>query len=306
MTSAVPDRKAEVERIQRREAWIRRLPLLPALLYTIVVTQVPFAFSLYYSLTEWELLSPEPRRFIGFGNYVDLVGDRFFRETIWTSFVMTVSAVLLSLLVGLGLAVLLDRKFPGQGIVRTLLITPFLIMPVVAGNIWKTQMFNATFGIINNVLEAIGFGSVEFVSRFPLMSVVVVLVWQWSPFMMLIMLAGLQGQDASVLEAARVDGATTQSIFFQITLPQLRPYIELSVLLGSIYLIQTFDQILVLTAGAVGSKNVPFFVYQESLGTNPSYGEASAYSIVVVIASIIIATFGLRVLSNLLEGETPA
>ena len=305
MTSAVPDRQAEVERIQRREAWRRRLPLLPALLFAIVVTQVPFAVSFYYSLTEWELLTGTGREFIGFGNYTDLIGDRFFREVIWTSILMTVLAVVLSLLLGLGLAVLLDRKFPGQGIARTLLITPFLIMPVVAGNIWKTQMLNATFGVINNVLEAVGIGSIEFVSRFPLLSVVAVLVWQWSPFMMLIMLAGLQGQDASVLEAARVDGASTQSIFFQITLPQLRPYMELCVLLGSIYLVQTFDQIVVLTGGAVGSKNVPFFVYDE-FRLNPSYGELSAYSIVVVIASIIIATFGLRVLSNLLEGETPA
>ena len=135
---------------------------------------------------------------------------------------MTVSAVLLSLLLGTLLALLLDRKFFGQGFVRTLLITPFLIMPVVAGLVWKTQVFNSSFGVLNWLLDSLGFERIEFVTRWPLWSIVAVLVWQWTPFMMLIVLAGLQGQDQSVLEAARVDGASSRAMFFQITLPQLR------------------------------------------------------------------------------------
>lgn len=303
---AATTRAEEVRDLQRREAWRRRIPLLPALLFTIVITQVPFIFSLWYSLTEWKIVPPSPRRFIGLDNFVDLFGNRFFREAAWTSILMTVSAVLLSLLIGTGLAVLLDRKFFGQGFVRTLLITPFLIMPVVAGQVWSTQMFNSSFGVINWFLDTIGLERVEFVTRFPLASIVVVLVWQWSPFMMLIVLAGLQGQDASVLEAARVDGATTRGIFFQITLPHLRPYLELGVLLGSIYLIQVFDHVDVMTGGGPGSTNVPYFVFQRSIGGGWQFGQASAYSIVVVIASIILATLGLRVLSNLLEGEDAA
>lgn len=122
--------------------WRRRLPLLPALLFTVVVTQVPFALSIYYSLTDWTINPPSPRQFVGTANYRDLAGDEFFREAAVTSVVMTVSAVLVSLLLGTLLALLLDRKFFGQGIVRTLLITPFLIMPVVAGLIWKNQMLD--------------------------------------------------------------------------------------------------------------------------------------------------------------------
>ena len=121
---------------------------------------------------------------------------------------MTVSAVLISLVLGTLLAVLLDRKFFGQGVARTLLITPFLIMPVVAGLIWKNQMFSSLYGVVNWVTARLGMDSIEFVSRYPLGSIVVVLVWQWTPFMMLIMLAGLQSQPAEVLEAAKVDGAT--------------------------------------------------------------------------------------------------
>ena len=299
-------RAEEVRRLQRREAWRRRLPLLPALLFTIVVTQVPFLFSLWYSLTDWTIVPPSPRVFVGFGNYINLIDDQFFLDAVWTSILMTVSSVLLSLLFGTLLAILLDRKFFGQGFVRTLLITPFLIMPVVAGLVWNTQMFNSSFGVINWFLDTLGFERIEFVTRFPLLSIVIVLVWQWTPFMMLIVLAGLQGQDSSVLEAARVDGANSRAIFFQITLPTLRPYLELGTLLGSIYLIQVFDHVEVITGGGPSSTNVPYFVFQRSIGGGWQFGQASAYSIVVVIASIIIANFGLRVLSNLLEGEAAA
>ena len=300
------DRTELVRRLQRREAWRRRIPLLPALLFTIVVTQVPFLFNIWYSLTDWKIVPPSPRRFIGIDNFVDLVSNRFFREAVWTSILMTVSAVLLSVVLGTLIALLLDRKFFGQGFVRTLLITPFLIMPVVAGLIWNTQIFNSSFGVLNWGLDALGFGRIEFVTRWPLWSIVIVLVWQWTPFMMLIILAGLQGQSSSVLEAARVDGASASATFFQITLPHLRPYLELGVLLGSIYLIQVFDHVDVITGGGPDSTNVPYFVFQRSIGGGWQFGQASAYSIVVVIASIIIATFGLRVLSGLLEGEDAA
>jgi sorbitol/mannitol transport system permease protein len=123
---------------------------------------------------------------------------------------------------------------------------------------------------------------------------------------MLIMLAGLQSQPADVLEAAEVDGAGAFGVFRQLTLPHLRRYLELGALLGSIYIIQAFDAVDVMTGGGPGSTNVPYFVYDESIGGGFRYGSASAYAIVVVIASIVIATFSLRVLSGLLKDEDRA
>ena len=284
-------------------SWRQRLPLLPALLFTILLTQVPFVMSIWYSLTDWKVIPPGPRRFHGLRNYVDLFGDRFFREAAWVSIEMTVVAVLGSLLLGTLFALLLDRKFFGQGVVRTLLITPFLMMPVVAGLVWKNQMFHGLYGVLNWIIEQLGGQPVEFVSRYPTWAIVVTLVWQWTPFMMLIMLAGLQGQPADVLEAAKVDGATPFAIFRQLTLGHLRPYMELGVLLGTIYLIQVFDHVAVMTGGGPGSTNVPYFVFERSIGGGWAFGQASAYSIVVVVASIAIATVALRVLSGLLKGE---
>ncbi len=302
--TAAQHRADDVKALQRREAWKRRLPLLPALLFVIVVTQVPFLFTLFYSLTDWRIDTPDPREFIGVENYTGLPDDSAFLDAGWVSIQMTVSAVLLSVVVGTGLALLLDRKFFGQGFIRTLLITPFLVMPVVAGFLWKSPMFSSTFGIVNWVVERFGFDAIPFATKYPVWSIVAVLVWQWSPFMMLIVLAGLQGQDTSVLEAAKVDGATSVGIFRQITFPQLRPYLELGCLLGAIYLVQVYDHIATITGGLAGSANLPFYIARRSIGGGNRFGLASAYSIVVVVASIIIANIGLRVLSNLLEDDS--
>jgi polyol transport system permease protein len=291
---------------QISEAWRRRLPLLPALILMILLTQVPFVMSIYYSLTDWKVVPPGPREFVGLDNYVNAFKDEFFRDAVWVSFQLTVGPVLGAIILGTAFAVLLDRKFFGQGVVRTLLITPFLLMPVVVGLIWKNQIFNGLYGTLNWFIEQLGFSSVEWVSRYPTLSIAIVLVWQWTPFMMLIMLAGLQSQPADVLEAAKVDGTTAWGTFRQLTLPHLRPYMELGVLLGTIYLIQVYDLIAVMTGGGPGSTNVPYFVFQRSIGGGWEFGQASAYSIVVVVASIVIATIALRVLSGLLKGEDAA
>jgi sorbitol/mannitol transport system permease protein len=287
------------------QPWRRRLPLLPALLFTVLITQIPFLMSIWYSLTSWKLVPPKPRKFVGLENFTRMFSkeDKFFREAATVTVMMTVSAVLISLILGTLFAILLDRKFFGQGFVRTLLITPFLIMPVVAALIWKLQMFNSLYGVLNWVLERLGMDSVEFIGKHPTSSVVTVLVWQWTPFMMLIMLAGLQGQPSDVLEAAKVDGASGIGIFRQLTLPHLRPYFELGTLLGTIYIVQAFDHVAVMTGGGPGSTNIPYFVYKRSIGGGWLFGRASAYSIVVVIAALLIANLSLRLLSGLLEGE---
>ena len=285
------------------EPWRRRLPLLPALVVMILLTQVPFVMSIYYSLTDWHVIPPGPRKWVGLHNYGTLFSDGFFRSAVWVSVKLTVIPVVCALLLGTAFAVLLDRKFFGRGLIRTLLITPFLLMPVVVGLVWKNQMFNDLYGVINWVIGKLGGTPLDFVSRYPTWAIAITLIWQWTPFMMLIMLAGLQSQPQDVLEAAKVDGASAWGTFRQLTVPHLRPYGELGVLLGTIYLIQVYDLVAVMTGGGPGSTNVPYFVFQRSIGGGWEFGQASAYSIVVVIASIIIATLSLRLLSGLLKGQ---
>lgn len=293
----------DVKRAERRERWLRRLPLLPALIFTIIVTQVPFVIALWFSLNDWAFLTPDPIEFVGLDNFRAIPGNGRFVDAILNTFYITFGTVFFSTIIATGLAVALDKKFIGQSVVRTLLITPFLTMPVAASLIWRNSILDPRFGFVNFLLDSIGVEEPFESAASPLMTVVIFSIWQWTPFIMLILLAGLQSQSPSVLEAARVDGASNRAIFFQITLPHLRPYLELGALLSSIFLIQTFDAVDQLVSGSVGAQNVPFFVHQRAIGSAFQFGEASAFGVVVVIASIILATVALRVLSGLLEGE---
>nr|WP_309116412.1 sugar ABC transporter permease [Saccharothrix sp.] len=292
-------------RVGAAARWGRRAPLLPALLFTIVVTQLPFAATLVISLMRWNSLDPTNRGFAGLDNYVAVFTDPDLRSAIWTTVVLTASVVLVSLLLGLVLALLLDRKFFGRGVVRTMLIAPFLVVPVAAALLWKHALYNPDYGLFNGVLSWL-FGAdapqPEWISGMPLIAVEAALVWQWTPFMMLILLAGLQSRPADAVEAARIDGATPWQVFRYLTLPHLRQYLELGALLGSIYIVQNFDAVFTITSGGLGTANLPYTIYQTFYQAH-DYGQASAAGVVVVVGSIVIATFALRVVSSLLREE---
>jgi sorbitol/mannitol transport system permease protein len=143
----------------------------------------------------------------------------------------------------------------------------------------------------------------DWISQAPLWAIIAALVWQWTPFMMLILLAGLQSRPLDVVEAAKIDGATSWQIFWNMTFPHLRQYVELSALLGSVYVVQNFDAVFVIPAGGLGTANLPYIIYQ-LFYTAHEYGRASAAGVIVVIATIIIATFALRTVSTLFREET--
>ncbi|MEU4385075.1 sugar ABC transporter permease [Promicromonospora sp. NPDC023805] len=288
--------------ISRAEAWRRRGPLLPALIFTVIVTQLPFLLTIWYSLHSRNLLRPESDLFVGLGNYLDIARDSTFRQTALNSVVITLGCVLVAMVLGIVLALLLDRPFLGRGVARTMLITPFLVMPVATSVLWSIALLNPTYGLFNWALGLFGIEAVDWTSTYPVIAILMALVWQWTPFMMLLVLAGLQAQPKDVLEAASVDGAGTWLTFRLITLPHLRRYIELGVLLGIIYVVNTFDQIYLMTAGGPGtaSANLPFYIYQRAfLGFD--VGQAAAMGVVVVIATIIVASAALRLIFRSFE-----
>jgi sorbitol/mannitol transport system permease protein len=292
---------------ERRRGWVRRAPLLPALVFTIIITQLPFLVTLYYSLESWSLVRPGSQHFVWFANYAQVFEDSQFRTTALNTVIMTVGTVFIAMVLGVLLALLLDRKFLGRGVVRTLLITPFLIMPVGAALLWKTTLFDPTFGIVNFIFRPFGIGKFDWVSSFPLGSVMIEMIWQWTPFMMLLVLAGLQSQPKDILEAASCDGARPFAIFRELTLPHLRRYIELGVVLGAIYVVNDFDAVYMMTQGGPGisSANLPFYIYQRAfLGFQ--VGQAAAMGVVVVVATIIIATFALRLIFTSFSGTEQA
>ncbi|MFC4565082.1 carbohydrate ABC transporter permease [Nocardiopsis mangrovi] len=294
-TIAKPRRAAA--KAGRTGDWSRRAPLLPALVFMLVVTQLPFLFTVFYSVQSWNLLRPGSRSFVGLANYLAVFTDAQFLSAALNTIVITASCVLVAMLLGIGLAMLLDRRFLGRGIVRTLLITPFLVLPVATALLWKNIMFDPVFGLIGFLLTPFGLGGTDWISQYPVVSVVTALVWQWTPFMMLLVLAGLQSQGRDVIEAGQVDGAGRWQMFVSITLPHLRRYIELGVLLGSIYVVNTFDAIYMMTQGGPGtaSANLPFYIYQRAfLGFD--IGQSAAMGVVVVVGTIIVATLALRLI----------
>jgi sorbitol/mannitol transport system permease protein len=295
--AAEPASRRSVEERAKRDAFRRRLPLLPALIFTIALTQLPFLITIWYSLRSWNLLNEDSDRFVGLRNYLAIFTDSTFRSSALNSILYTLACVVFALILGMIFALLLDRAFLGRGLARTLLITPFLIMPVASAMLWSVSMFNPSYGLVNWMIGLVGIDAVDWTSQMPRISVIVALVWQRTPFMMLLLLAGLQSQPRDVLEAARVDGASRIQSFVLITLPHMRRYIELCVLLGAIYVVNTFDQIYLMTAGGPGtqSANLPFYIYQRAfLGFD--VGQAAAMGVVVVIGTIIIATWALRLM----------
>jgi len=299
------DQKAQ----QRSDARSRRVPLLPALVFTIILTQLPFVVTLVISFMNWNAYYPEERGFAGISNFVRVFTDEAMRHSVWVTIVLTATVVIVSLVLGMLIALLLDRKFRGRAAVRTMMIAPFLVVPVAAALVWKHALFNPEYGLFNGVITAVWnlFGmsnppQPDWISLAPLVSIEMALIWQWTPFMMLILLAGLQGRPLDVIEAASIDGASGWQIFRYMTFPHLRQYLELGGLLGSIYVVQTFDAVFVITSGGLGTANLPFIIYQTFYNAQ-DYGRASAAGVVVVVGTIAIATFALRTVSTLFREE---
>jgi sorbitol/mannitol transport system permease protein len=300
---AVESRPVRV-RPPRGSGWLRRLPLLPALVFVVVVTQIPFVLTVWYSLQSWNLLHPGTKHFVGLRNYRTIFSDSIFRTAVVNTVIFTVAPVLLSIVIGTCIALLLDRHVFGRGFLRTLIISPFLVMPAAAALVWKFTILDPVFGMLNYVLKPFGVHHVDWINEHSQATIITVLTWQWTPFMVLIVLAGLQSQSQDILEAARVDGAGGFRIFRSFTLPHLRPYLELGILLGSIYIVQAFDAIYMITAGGPGQKttNLPYYLYEVAFRAF-DIGRASAMGVIVVIATIIIATLALRLVSSLFSEE---
>ncbi len=290
-TSAAP---AGAKWLQLR-SWLGR----PAIVYMIIFTQLPLVFTLYYSLSNWNFLRPERTRFVGIQNYIDFFQDPDMLVIIRNTLVFSSSVVLLSLVFGMILALLLNRQFRGRGVARTLLITPFLIMPTVSAVMWKNMLLNPAFGLISSTLAALGGPRIDWINNYPMFSIVAIVTWEWTPFMMLILLAGLQSLQQEYLEAAQIDGAGKLEMFYYIIVPHLQRYIEIGMLLEVLFVLNIFGEIFVTTTGgpAIDTTTLTFDIYKEAF-MRWNVGRASAYGVIAVILANIVTLFFLRVIRS--------
>lgn len=287
------------ERMDRR---LRRILIWPALVYMILVTQVPLLYTLYFSFRRWNMNRPDRRAFTGFDNYVDVITDDKFWTIIVNTGILTGAVVAITFVLGLLLSLMLNRNFRGRNIARTMLITPFLIMPFlimpsVSAVIWKNVLLDPSFGFITRIFGAVGFANIDFFGDYPMASVILIVVWQWTPFVMLILLAGLQSLSNDQVEAAQIDGASPFDILRYVILPHLRRYIEIAILMEILFILSVFGVIFITTSGGPGiqTTNLSYAIYDEAFSSR-DIGDASTMGVYAIILANIVVTFFVQVL----------
>lgn len=226
--------------------------LAPALVIMVLALLYPLGYMIYGSFRAWDPSQAlGETSFVGMANYVTLWNDPNFHESVVVTLTFAVSVVTVEMLIGVGLALLLDRNIRGMSVLRTLFILPMMIAPVVVGLIWR-YMYHPSIGIFNSTLKSLGFESVDWLGQHALLSVIIADIWQWTPFIFILSLAALQSLPRSALEAARIDGATGWQQIVHIKLPLMMPVLIVTGLLRLIDAFKVLEVILVMTEGGPG------------------------------------------------------
>jgi len=285
-----------------RRVWLH----LPALLFMIALTQIPFLLAVWFSLHAWNLLVPtEGFPFVGLANYItEFVSDPNFWPVMWNTVQLVVGAMVLALIAGTILALLLNRPIWGRGVLRAVATVPFLVTPSVMALIWKNLFLNPSSGMVDWLFHLVGLPAVAWFSTFPLQSIIFIVAWEWTPFVMLVILAGLQSIPDEVMEAAKVDGANAFMTFWRITFPLLRKPYEIALLFGTIFIFQTFAEISVTTSGGPGvsTNTLPYYTYRTAF-TSFQIGQASALGVIGVILAIFAARGMVRLMNERTASE---
>jgi len=269
----------------------------PAFIILLFLAIGPMFFMFVNAFRTWKLAVPTPPRFCGFKNFLNLFRDARFGNAFFNTLFLMVSGIIVQSILGLGIALLLKKPFKLRPVIMALILIPVLIAPVVTGLNWKL-IFNDTFGPLNYILGSLGFKEPLWISsnRFwGLFSILIVDTWQWTPFVALVLLAGLEGIPNQVYEAADVDGAKPIMVFFKVTLPLLRPMFVLIVLLRTIFIFKIFDPVWILTQGGPGTATETLSLLTYDTGLKYlDIGYAMAMGVLQIIFMIILANIFLK------------
>lgn len=297
--------KAFVSKQSRSSHWwehnLRYVFVLPTVLMILGLSLFPLVYSLWVSFLQWDLQRPQTR-FIWFQNYIDVLRDTRMWEALEHTLFIIVVAVLAELLLGLLLALALSGELPGKRLIMPLLLLPVVIAPLIVGYTWR-MLWDTQYGPINQVLGWITGQPVELVwlinPRTVYPAILITEIWQWTPFMFLILLAGLAAVNPELYEAAAMDGASTWSIFAHITLPLVWPVMALAILFRSLDVFKIFDIIFSLTGGGPGTMTETASLYVYILGfKNFRLGYTAAMSYVLIIIVSIAITLLWRQLAS--------
>ncbi|RME76219.1 MAG: sugar ABC transporter permease [Chloroflexi bacterium] len=281
------------QKTRRQAIWM----VLPAIIYLLVIGIFPLLFALYLIVHKWVLSSGKPPQFIGFGNIIRLIQDERFFIALGRTVAFAVGVVTIEFLLGLLIALLLLNH--GRMLLRTFVLLPMIIAPTVVGLTWRF-MFNSEIGVLNFFFDIMGLESPLWLGDTTIakFSIVLVDVWEWTPFIILILLAGLMSLPPDVEEAAHVDGANYWQMLWYVKLPLLRPAIFVALMFRAIDALRTFDTIFVLTAG--GPNNVTELLSIYAYKVSFRFFEMGYGTVLAAVLLIIVLLFS-RLLVPILE-----
>ncbi|MGY6548252.1 MAG: carbohydrate ABC transporter permease [Roseinatronobacter sp.] len=277
-----------------------RLMLAPAVILLLGWMLVPLTLTLIFSFQRFLPLRGGFQGWVGFENYARFVSSTAFWPAVQATLVLVLGVLVVTTLLGILLAVLLDQPIWGQGVVRILVISPFFVMPTVSGLVWRNMFMDPNNGLLAHLWRFFGADPVVWLSDVPMLSLIVIISWQWLPFTTLILLTAMQSLDSEQLEAAEMDGATALSRFWHIVLPHLARAITIVILIQTIFLLAVFAEIFVTTQGAFGTRTLTYLVFQRVLESQ-NVGLGSAGGIYAVILANIFALLLMRIVGKNLD-----
>ena len=282
--------------------FIPRILLAPAIATLFLWMIVPLVMSIYFSVIRYNLMQPDQTGFIGLENFEYFVTDPSFGTAVANTGLLLGSVIVLTVVGGILLALLVDAPFPGRNIVRILLISPFFVMPTVNALLWKHMMMNPIYGVLAQVWIFFGATPVDWLTDWPLWSVILIVTWQWLPFATLIFITALQSMDREQLEASRMDGATYLQQLRYLYIPHLGRSMAVVVMIEMIFLLSVFAEIYTTTGGGPGdaSTNVAFLIFKQAL-LNFDAGVASAGALFAVVLANIAGVFLIRMVGKNLD-----
>lgn len=295
VVAAAPRRKSGSTRYGIEPRALGYVLVAPAVLLIIIVAIMPLLQGFWYSLLHYHLDDPLATHFVGLANYQYLLlgQDPFFWPDIWTTVQFTVATVLVETILGMVFALVMHRSFKGRGIMRAAVLVPWAIPTVISAKMWQ-WMWNDQLGVINGVLEQLHLMK----ASAPLVwlaspstavpAIIITDVWKTTPFMALLLLAGLQTISGDIYEAAKIDGATGWQAFWRVTLPLVRPALLVALIFRTLDAFRVFDVIFTMTQGASGTESIAIYNYRTWNELNIGY--SSAISVIIFICIVGMAS----------------
>jgi multiple sugar transport system permease protein len=288
----------KLDTIQRREQKTGWTLVLPALILLLLVYAYPILRAFWLSVYTQNLGTELQRVFSGFSNYQRMVGDGRFWQSLWNTTIFTTTSVFLELILGIGVALVLNQAFKGRSIVRTITLIPWALPTAIMGVAWA-WIFNDQYGVVNDILRRLGLidTGISWLGDPTLAMIAVILadVWKTTPFIALLLLAGLQSISQDLYEAHSLDGATPWQSFWSVTVPLLMPQIVIALLFRFAQAFAIFDLIQVMTGGGPGgaTETVSIYIYSTVM-RYLDFGYGSALIVVtflILVAAVVIASF---------------